>query len=48
MVGGETLEAMLLGRDSVVLDVWYYCCAYIVYVVHAASVKLCACGVVYI
>ena len=31
-----------------VLDVWYYCCEYIVYVVHVASVMLCTCGVVYI
>ena len=42
MDGGETLEARLLGRDSVVLDVWYYYCAYV------ASVMLCACSVVYI
>ena len=48
MDGRETLETRLLGRDSVVLDVWYYCCAYVVYVVHVASVMLCACIVVYI
>jgi len=48
MDGRETLEARFLGRDSVVLDVWYYCCAYVLYVGHAASVMLCTCGVVYI
>ena len=48
MDGGETREPRLLGRDSVVLDVWYYCYAYIVYVVHFTSTMLCACGVVYI
>jgi len=41
----ETLEGRLLGRHSVVLDVWYYYCAY---VVHVVSVMLCACSVVYI
>ena len=44
----KTLEARLLGRDSVVLDVTYYCCAYVVYVVHFTIVMLCACGFVYI
>ena len=44
----KTLEARLVGRDSVVLDVCYYCCAYVVYVVHVASVMLFSCGVVYI
>jgi len=44
----KTLEASLLGRGSVVLDVCYYYCAYVVYVIHVASVMLCACGVVYI
>jgi len=48
MDGRETLKAMLLGRDGVVSDVWYYCCAYIVYVIHIAYVMLCTCGVVYI
>jgi len=47
MGSGETLEARLLGRDSVVLDVWYYCCACIVYFLHVAFV-MCACGVLYI
>jgi len=37
-----------LVRDIVVLDVWYYCCAYILYVLHVSFVMLCACGVVYI
>jgi len=40
MDGRETLEARLHGRDSVVLDVWYYC--------NVVSMMLCACGVVYI
>jgi len=44
----KTLEARLLGRDSVVLDVWYYCCVYVVYVVHVSCVMLCACSFVYI
>ena len=37
----EILEARFLGKDSVVLDVWYYCCAYDVYVVHVSSM-MCA------
>jgi len=41
-----TLGARLLGRDNVVLDVWYYSCAYVVYSVHVASMMLCACGIV--
>lgn len=41
------MKASLVGRDNVVLDVWYYYCAY-VYVVHVAFVRLYACGVVYI
>jgi len=48
MDGRETLETRLLGRDSVVLDVWYYCCVYVVYVVHVAFMMFCACGVVHI
>jgi len=44
----KTLEARLLGRDSVVLDVWYYCCANVVYVVHVACVMLCTCGFLYV
>jgi len=44
----KTLKERLLGRDNVVLDEWYYCCAYVVYVVHVASVMLCACCVVHI
>ena len=43
MDGEETLESRFPGRDSVVLDVWYYYC---VYVVHVASMMLCACGIV--
>jgi len=42
----ETLEARFLRRDNVFLDMQYYYCAYVVYVVHGASVMLCACGVV--
>jgi len=34
---GKTLETRFLGKDNVVLDVWYYCYAYVVYVVHVAS-----------
>jgi len=45
---GNTLEARLLGRDSVILDVWYYYCEYVVYVVHISCVMLCAYSVVYI
>ena len=37
----KTLEARLLGRDRVVLDVSYYYYVYVVYVVHVASVLLC-------
>ena len=44
----EALESRLLGRDSVVLDVWYYYCAYVVYVVHVAFMMLCAYNVVYV
>jgi len=43
----KTLGARFLGRDSVLLDVRYYCCAYVVYVVHVVSMMLCACGVLY-
>jgi len=32
----------------VVLDVWYYYCAHVVYVVHVASMMLFTCSVVYI
>jgi len=48
MDGGETLKARLLGRESVVLDEWYYYCAYVVYVIHVASAILCTCGLEYI
>jgi len=44
----KTLESRLLGRDIMVLDVWYYFCAYVVYVVHVSYVILCTCDVVYI
>jgi len=45
---GKALETMFLGRENVLLDVRYYCCAYVVYIVHVASVMLCACSVAYI
>ena len=41
----KTMEARFLGRDNVILDVRYYCCAYVVYVVHVAYALLCACSV---
>lgn len=44
----KTQEASFLSRGGVVLDVWYYCYAYIVYVVHVSFMMLCTCGVVYI
>jgi len=37
----EILQARFLGKNNVVLDVRYYCCAYVVYVVHVASM-MCA------
>ena len=43
----KTLEASFLGRDNVVLGLWYYFCEHVVYVVHVAYVSLCSCGVVY-
>jgi len=36
----KTLETRFLGKDNVVSDVWYYCYAYVLYVVHIASVTL--------
>ena len=33
----EDVEARFLGKDSIVSDVWYYCYAYVVYVVHVSS-----------
>ena len=44
----KTLEARLICRDSVVLDVQCYCGAYLLYVVRVASLMLCACIIVYI
>jgi len=43
MDGRETLEARFLGIDNVVLDVWYYYCAYVVHVASmmCAHVMLC-------
>ena len=38
---GMTPEARFLGKDNMVLDVWYYCCTYTVYVVHV-SYMMCA------
>lgn len=37
----KTLEERFLGRDSVILDVWYYFCAYVVYILHIAFLMLC-------
>jgi len=42
------MKERLLGRDSVVLEVWYYDCAYVVYFVRVTYMTFCACGVVYI
>lgn len=39
----KTLEAGLLGRDNVVLHVWYYFCAYIVYVASMMCVLVVLC-----
>ena len=36
----KRLEARFLGKDNVVFDVWYYCCA------HVGYVMLCACSFV--
>ena len=36
----KTLEARFLGRGSVVSNVWYYYCAYVIHVVHVASVMI--------
>ena len=48
MDGRETLNARLLGRDTMVLDAWYHYCTYFVDVVYVSFVMLCACDVVYI
>jgi len=44
----KAMKATFLGRDNVVLNVWYSCCAYVVYDVHVSSLMLCACAMVYI
>lgn len=44
----KILEARLLGRDGVVLNVCYYCYTYVVYVLHVSYMMLCAYSVVYI
>jgi len=36
----KTLDARFLGKDIVVLDMWYYFCAYFVYVLHVAFVMI--------
>ena len=36
----KTLEARFLGKDSMVSDVWYYCCAYFLYVVHVETMMI--------
>jgi len=43
----KTLGTRFLGRESVLLEVRYYCCAYVVYIVHVSSMMLCTCSVVY-
>jgi len=43
----KTLEERFLGKDNAVLDVWHYCCAYVLYVVHVSSM-MCAHAVLYI
>jgi len=44
MDGRETLEARLLGRDSVVLLVQCYCCVYVVHIVHYVIVPMVLCA----
>jgi len=43
----ETLKERLLGRDNVVLDVWYYYCVYVVHVVYLVIVPMvmCTCNI---
>ena len=36
----KMVEARLLGGGSVVSDVWYYCCAYVIHVVHVSFVMI--------
>ncbi len=36
----KIVEARLLGRGSVVSDVWYYYCAYVIHVVNVASMMI--------
>ena len=40
MDGGETLEAGLLGRGSMVLDVQCYCCVYDVHIVYSVILPM--------
>jgi len=44
----KTLEAKLLGRGSMVLDVQCYCCVYVVHVVYSVIVPMVMCNVVYV
>ena len=44
MDGGETLEAIFLGRDSVVLDVEFYYCVYVVHIVYSMILPMVLCG----
>jgi len=43
----ETLEARLRARGSKVLDVYYYCCVYVVHVVYLVILPMVICNVVY-
>ena len=36
----KALEERLIGRGSVVSDVWHYCCAYVIHVVHVSFVMI--------
>lgn len=36
----KMMEARLLDRGSMVSDVWNYCCAYVIHVVHVSSVMI--------
>jgi len=48
MDDGETLEARLLGRGSMVLHVQCYYCVYVVHVVYSVIVPMVMCSGVYV
>lgn len=48
MDGEETLEARLLGRGSIVLDVKCYCCVYVMHVVYSLILPMVMCNVLYV